>query len=396
MDKQTANTFDLRRHQRPVVAIAYRPNEERLRGASEQAEKYGWQLRLLQSNSLLSISDRPPVGAIFDTWPSDPICQNLLHSGCPVIRVGSQLEIPATVPSVLFDQANGGEIVAEYFAGRGFKDIGYIGHTPLKNSRLIYEGLAAGAKKYKLKLHLLQLKSSSKKAVPDYNDRLSWESNRNYQITEWLKDIPKPLGILAYDDFFATILTELISKNNYDIPGEVAIMGFYNIQKVCELAPVALSSVDFSYYEQGKRAVKLLHDIVQGKEASLDPVMIPPRNVVERRSTNILAIKDPRAAKALRYMWDYLDLPLTVEDIAREVDISTSTLERLFRKYLNRGVKEELRRKRLEYACDLLKSTDMTIDEITKAIGFNSKPYLHRTFLKEYGMTPKTYRDQDK
>ena len=52
--------------------------------------------------------------------------------------------------------------------------------------------------------------------------------------------------------------------------------------------------------------------------------------------------------------------------------------------------------KRLSKACSLLKNTDMGIKEIAHQIGYDNISYFHRLFLKNFGMSPKKYRDLEK
>ncbi|MBT3296050.1 MAG: hypothetical protein HN919_05185 [Verrucomicrobia bacterium] len=58
--------------------------------------------------------------------------------------------------------------------------------------------------------------------------------------------------------------------------------------------------------------------------------MIPPRGVVARRSTDVLAVADPAVARAMRFMWDHLDQNLSVEDVAMQASVSRRKLERIF------------------------------------------------------------------
>ena len=106
--------------------------------------------------------------------------------------------------------------------------------------------------------------------------------------------------------------------------------------------------------------------------------MIPPKGVVERETTDVLATPDPHVAAALRYMWDHLDLDLSVDDIAREVGVARRTLDRLFHTHLHRGVNAELRRKRLEVFRDLLISTELPIAELAPMVGFGTMVHLQR------------------
>ena len=122
------------------------------------------------------------------------------------------------------------------------------------------------------------------------------------------------------------------------------------------------------------------------------PVMIPPKGVVERQSTNILAIPDPVVARALNFLWQHFAESLSVDEIAAEVGVCRRTLERGFRKHLKRSVNAELQRKRLEQCRKLFKTTDYTLAEIAPQIGFSSGNYLQIAFKKTFGITPRAYR----
>jgi transcriptional regulator GlxA family with amidase domain len=98
----------------------------------------------------------------------------------------------------------------------------------------------------------------------------------------------------------------------------------------------------------------------------------------------------------MRFMWDHLDADLSVDEIAQEVALSRRQLERRFHACLGRGINAELRRKRLERCCELLRSTDLTVIDIAPMIGFGSDVYLHQAFKRVYGMSPVKYRKKQK
>lgn len=54
---------------------------------------------------------------------------------------------------------------------------------------------------------------------------------------------------------------------------------------------------------------------------------------------------------------------------------------------------ELLQDKRLSQAAYLLKNTSISIDEISKAVGYENKSYFHRLFVKHFDMSPKKFRD---
>ena len=53
---------------------------------------------------------------------------------------------------------------------------------------------------------------------------------------------------------------------------------------------------------------------------------------------------------------------------------------------------EHLQEKRLSQAAFLLKTTSLTVEEISAAVGYENKSYFHRIFEKRYGVSPKGMR----
>ncbi|MHC4250625.1 MAG: helix-turn-helix domain-containing protein [Planctomycetota bacterium] len=180
------------------------------------------------------------------------------------------------------------------------------------------------------------------------------------------------------------------------VPEQVAVLCRGNQPDMCESAPVPLSAIDTNTAEQGRQLVLLLKRLVDGRPAPRGPIYVPPSRIVERRSTDILAVPDPRVAAAIRFIWDNIGQAIGVDAVAHHVGISRSTLERAFRQCLGRGVGAELRRKRLGRSKELLRGKDMTIAEIVRAVGLTDKRRFRQAFEKAYGLTPHQYRKRCK
>ena len=84
---------------------------------------------------------------------------------------------------------------------------------------------------------------------------------------------------------------------------------------------------------------------------------------------------------------------LCIDFIAEKVSVSKMQLYRKFKSCLNTTPVEYIRTLRMEKAEKLLKTTTMTVQQIMYACGFNSKTYFYREFAKNYGVTPKQYRE---
>ena len=86
------------------------------------------------------------------------------------------------------------------------------------------------------------------------------------------------------------------------------------------------------------------------------------------------------------------DPALKREDIAANSSVSTSTLDRLFRKYMNKSVSEYILEKRFCKVESLLAIPGIRIKEISDSSGFSSSIHMNFLFRKRYGTTPSRYR----
>ena len=85
---------------------------------------------------------------------------------------------------------------------------------------------------------------------------------------------------------------------------------------------------------------------------------------------------------------------LSPSSIAEFVGVSKATLYRKFKEIIDKTPSEFVRGIRLEYAAKLLRTTKLTVSEIMFKCGFSNKSYFYREFLKQYGVSPKDYRNQ--
>lgn len=68
-------------------------------------------------------------------------------------------------------------------------------------------------------------------------------------------------------------------------------------------------------------------------------------------------------------------------------------LSREIKKQTGKTYTEIVREKRLSQAAFLLKNTNLRISDISVAVGYENESYFYRIFTKEFGQTPKKFRD---
>ncbi len=83
---------------------------------------------------------------------------------------------------------------------------------------------------------------------------------------------------------------------------------------------------------------------------------------------------------------------IKLETISQALHISRTYISHLFSEKLHMGFSEYIGMLRVSDACNLLVTRDMSITEVSYAVGFNSTRSFNRLFLKYTGMTPRDYR----
>lgn len=77
---------------------------------------------------------------------------------------------------------------------------------------------------------------------------------------------------------------------------------------------------------------------------------------------------------------------------AGRVGVSRGTLDKRCKALIGRPVDQEIRRVRLDRACELLARTKLPLRAVAKEAGFGSEQYLSAVFAKQMDCTPATYR----
>ena len=107
-------------------------------------------------------------------------------------------------------------------------------------------------------------------------------------------------------------------------------------------------------------------------------------------SSNTVA--NDRVRRALLLMEQHLSDPLTVEEIARRLSISTRQFERLFRLSTGMSPTGFYRNLRLRYGLWLLHNTERSITMIALETGFADCAHFSRQFRDLYGVSPSATR----
>ncbi|MDF2842339.1 MAG: transcriptional regulator, AraC family [Herbinix sp.] len=95
--------------------------------------------------------------------------------------------------------------------------------------------------------------------------------------------------------------------------------------------------------------------------------------------------------KATEYIEYNYTQELTVQGIADYIGISRSQLFRVFKEHYNKSPEQFILEFRIRQACQLLKTSQLSIGSVAYSVGFNDNLYFSKAFKKIKGMSPRDY-----
>lgn len=84
---------------------------------------------------------------------------------------------------------------------------------------------------------------------------------------------------------------------------------------------------------------------------------------------------------------------ISLNEIAASGNVSRSKCCLIFKHYLQQSPVDFLNTFRLKTSCNLLRNTEKSITEIAFSCGFNHLSYFSKLFIKNFGCTPREYRN---
>jgi LacI family transcriptional regulator len=366
---------------------------ELLRGIAAYARQAGPWLFFHEERALAD-----PLPTALADWAPDGILVRL--AGEKLTRQIRNLHLPTVdlyhedetqdIPGVTVDQDLLVQQAIRHFQERGFQNYAYCGLTEVLFSEIREASFAQQLKPKGIQPQVFRHPPPggrrSLAAVEAHAARF------NAKLAQWLRGLPKPVALMACNDMRAYQVLNVCHAQGIAVPEEVAVLGVDNDLIQCELSNPPLSSVDPNAVRVGYEAAALLHRLIQGQPKPNRRRLVEPRGVVPRRSTDVLAIPDPDAAKAIRTLRLHALERLDFQKILRELDISRSTLERWFHRYLGHSVTTEVHTLRLKRIQELLLGAPHSLEHIAYLCGFLHVETMSRIFKRQVGMTPGEYR----
>lgn len=104
--------------------------------------------------------------------------------------------------------------------------------------------------------------------------------------------------------------------------------------------------------------------------------------------------KNRITADVLNYVETHYNEKLSVADLARKSLYQPAYFSTIFKECYGITITQFIQNKRIESACRLLETTNLSVEQIGKQIGYSDDVRFYRYFKKVCGMSPNAYRKQ--
>lgn len=391
--------------QRKSVALLIETSNAYARGLLEgiieyQRQRDSWSIYLPEQER----GAAPP--SWLKTWDGDGVIARIETSAIatvvsklkvPVIDVSSSRRV-ANIPWVETDDSAIAKLAFDHLYERGFRHFAFCGPKGFNWSQWREDHFVAKCREAGHSCACFQTRSPYTRSVTKSENKKSLE--------QWLRELPKPVGMLCAYDIQAQVVLDTCRNAEIAVPEQIAVMGVDNDPLLCDLSHPSLTSIVPDARGAGYFAAEQLDRLMRGekdvllkgtkkssaKQAAVK--LLQPLGITLRQSTDVTAVNDPQIASAIRFIRDHACDGINVGDVLAFLPISRRALESQFLQATGKTPHEMIASIRLTRVQQLLQQTELSLEAIAKHAGFEHAEYMNVAFRKHFGVPPGRYRRQ--
>jgi LacI family transcriptional regulator len=311
------------------------------------------------------------------------VTKELLKLKIPTILAIHDSRYPKDLPVIKTDSCSIAKMASEHLLEKGLRNFAFCGFDEYDWSKERGSWFGKFNDEAGFKTHIYLAPKRIKKD--------DWE-NEQHHVSEWIKTLPKPVGIFACNDDRGQHILEVCKMINLKVPEDVAVIGVDNDPMICEIGDPPLTSIALNVEAAGFEAAKLLDQLINKKKIAGKQIMVTPSHIAQRQSSDLLAVDDAEVAAAISYIKKNARNKISVIDVVRTTSVSRRTLEKKFKKTIRRSIHKEIQQVRADWISKLLIETDLPISQITSLFEFTDVEHISRYFKKEKGAALREFR----
>ncbi|KAB3531117.1 response regulator transcription factor [Alkaliphilus serpentinus] len=143
------------------------------------------------------------------------------------------------------------------------------------------------------------------------------------------------------------------------------------------------------YYNSYLHLILEIEDLQELKLAYINYLKNTVRRLDEYRKRELRGL----IAKAIKYIDDHYKQNISLDDVAKEINMSYHYFSKFFKDSTGKNFVDYLTELRIEKSKQILRDSSINIKEVCFEVGYNDPNYFSKIFKKITGITPTDYRN---
>lgn len=329
-------------------------------------------------------------GVVASSSKIDHLVDWLKRGKVPIVMACGDLAASGVL-SVFTDSQSIAEIAGNHIRSIGRSHVGFVGYQNSDGSLRRQNSLAQFCKKQGFSFMACEMEAY----LPISHTKEAELIEPEPDLLKMLAKLPKPAVVVTLNDHYAIATLNAIQSLGFSVPEDIALIGVDDSES-SRLFSTPITSVHPPSFQIGYESTRLLMRMIEGKRLARKIVEIPAERISVREST----VGQRRAPvtdidRAKEYIRRHACEGIRVVDVADHVHIPLRTFQIEFKEQTGSPVTEEIRRVRFNRACELLQTTDFTLERIAHLVGMSHAASFSEFFRRTAGMTPNSYRDKN-
>ena len=356
-------------------------NEAKLGGVYDFATEHGWHVQVFigpldaaEYRRLVSLWK--PVGCIVDGMLRNDAYFPPRTRGIHVVQLGNSFQTPPLRHAATLDNHAIAQTAADILMKRRPDAYGYIpapGNPTWSVARGRFLASALRAERHGLRV------------AADLDGKNDLDA-----CTRFLRDIPKPAGVMLACDGVAPTVFKTAHDLGLRIPEDVSFVSVDNDRQLCNNLSPTLTSMEPDFASGGHLAAEMLWRAVSGLAPFRQPGKYGIATVAYRQST-LASYTDRRVENAVGWIAMHAVPNAGVQDVVRVMGCSRRLAEQVFRKSTGKTIGEAIADERFKAVEKHLRDNRRNLEFIASICGFSSAAYLASSFRRRYGMTTRQW-----
>ncbi len=378
-----------------VLPLAYQDGRDCYTGILQYVAAHGlrWNIHLVRNEisrpRLVHELKSDINGIIFSSNTLAAPLVRLIPPGLPCVALDAAdpeaFADRAQVAFVDIDSETIGRRGAEYLAAQGnYAAFGIVGYEDCAWSESRIESFRKTLSERGVSCDALLVRRT------DLHDTQTHEKMR-----EWVARLHRPAAVMAVCDELGRTLIDALAAGGVRVPQDVAVLGVDNEGILCTHMSPTLSSIQPDFERSGFLAAACMDAFLQRPAKASAPPMrriSPVRGIIGRESTAPASATGRMVLKAEEFIRRHAGENIHVDEVARHLGVSRRLFDLRFREVTGRTALDAIHAEQLESVRHLLRTTSLSITEISRLCNFRSENHLKRLFKQVFGQTMSAYR----